>query len=240
MTNPLTPPLVALHVEGAAQRLRSSYLRVSKYAIWAAMLVGCPLLVFSREFFQLYLKEAYAAHAVAAPVMSIAIISLAVAFTNYMVWLIASAVGDIGRLMRRLFLAQMVNLGLTLYFVAGLGMGAIGAALASLIVAAVSSVVFYLPEGMRLTGLTVGEWWRRTVMPGLFPGLVACLALAGLERSFGSPQEWLELAFYSAAGGAVYVGVILLLCLDEKERSDVREALEQIMLRIRTTLRPVN
>jgi O-antigen/teichoic acid export membrane protein len=232
VTAPLEPPIVAMYAAGDMLRLQRAYLKGGKYVVWTTLFVATPLIVFREEVFQLYLGEAYAAHVAAGAVTALVLLGLSLASANDMVWVIARAAGDVGPLMRRLCMVQLANLGLTIYLVGVHEMGAIGAAVSSLVMVAIAVPFLYLPEACRLTGLKKRDWIRQTIWPGYQPAVAAALALILLKLVF-RPQSWLALGLCSAIGGVVYTLYLLRFCLDANEKRDARLVMHRILERVR-------
>lgn len=231
VTAPLDPPLVALYAANDNARLRDAYVRGGKYVMWASLLVATPLIVFRNEVFQLYLGEAYAEHVTAAVVTALLLLGLSLASANEMVWKIARAAGDVGPLMRRLCLVQLANLILTIYLVAVHRMGAVGAALSSMLMVAISVPLLYLPEACRLTGLQRRVWLRRTLVPGYLPAVVSGGALLVLQTVV-EPESWTALLLCCAIGCLVYVVFLLGVCLERSERRDLRTLSSRAMVAV--------
>jgi O-antigen/teichoic acid export membrane protein len=231
VTNPLSPPLVAMHAANDRSRLRNAYLRGCKYGMWASLFVATPLIVFREEVFQLYLADAYTQYAAAGTVTAISLLGLSIVATNQMIWRIAAAVGDIAPLKRRLVMVQLANLALTIYLVGVHQMGAIGAALSSLIMAIIAVPFLYFPEACRLTGLKRRDWIRRTVLPGYLPAMASALVLLPLQSIF-RPHSWLALALSGAIGALVYLLCLLRFCLEQNEKRDAKRLFSQAMARL--------
>ena len=70
-TEPLLPPLTAMHANQQLVRLTSAFLRSSRLIQWAGMIVVVPLVVFSHDLIHLYLGSEYEKHTSAATVMII-------------------------------------------------------------------------------------------------------------------------------------------------------------------------
>jgi peptidoglycan biosynthesis protein MviN/MurJ (putative lipid II flippase) len=128
-------------------------------------------------------------------------------------------------------MVQLANLGLTIYLVGVHKMGAIGAALSSLVMVAVAVPFLYLPEACRLTGLKKRDWIRQTIWPGYQPAVAAALALI-LSKVVFRPQSWLALGLCSAIGGVVYTLYLLGFCLDQYEKRDVGLVMNRILKRV--------
>jgi Na+-driven multidrug efflux pump len=129
-------------------------------------------------------------------------------------------------------LIQGTNLALTFVLVGVLHMGAIGSAMATLIVTALGNPLLYWPLGRRLVGVSSPTWLRETIWPGFLPALSGMIVWVGLERLL-RPATWLMLGACTAIGMAVYVMVLLRFCL----RGPDRDALAAIIGKVRALLK---
>ncbi len=136
---------------------------------------------------------------------------------------IAHATGNIRRLAVLVLFGQLVNLGLTFYFVGVLKMGAVGAALSTFLVAAIIAPLFLWNIGLRMVNLGLGEWFRRTAWPGLLPTAAGSAAWLALQWMV-APAGWVHLVGCVLAGAVVYVLVLALFCLQSTDRNDLRHA----------------
>jgi hypothetical protein len=106
-------------------------------------------------------------------------------------------------------------------------MGAIGSAAGTLV-----SVLLWVPLvmwrfGLNLLGLKFGEWFRAAVWRGILPSIVAGLFGWGW-RSWVQPETIPELLLAAAVVSGVYVLSILLFCLDQDERLQIKQIFEKI------------
>ncbi len=217
---PLQPALTAMHATGSKHGLRSAYLRGGRYALWASLLLVIPLMVFRHEVLRLYLRETYDKYPSAATVMMLLLAAFPVAYGNVMLPKIAQATAQLRPLAIRTVFMQALNLALTLYFVWGRGMGAVGSAWATFLVVTFVYPAMNWPLGWRLAGVGWREWLRETVGPGLLPGAGATIVCLGLQE-MAPPQTWLSLGAYVTAGAACYVMLLFVFCLQPVDRQDL-------------------
>jgi O-antigen/teichoic acid export membrane protein len=218
MSGPLQPALTAMHTVGSKDRLKNAYLRGGRYALWAAMFVATPLMLFRNELFALYIGEPYMKSAV---VMLLMLASFPLVYGNGMLPTLAYVTGQIKSWSIRGTAMHMTNLVLMLYFVGALKMGAVGAALATLLVGTIGEALLMLPLGLRMAELSRLRWIRETMIPGLLPALVTA-GLWAVSKRFYTPTTWVSLGSCTAFGLACYVAVLFAFCLSEDERRDVR------------------
>jgi len=226
--SPLLPPLTALHAKGDNAGLRYLYLRGGRVTLWAVLLPATFLVIYRQELMELYVGAKFSA---AAAVMAILLCTFPIGIGHCMRWAIAYATGDIRRLALIVLFNQLVNLSLTFYLVGVAKMGAMGAALATFLVAAILGPLLLWNIGFRMIDVTLREWLARTAIPGLLPaagGAAAWLAI----RAVTEPESWLQLAASGLAGAAVYAAVLGAFCLQPVDRNDLRH----VWNRLRTTL----
>ncbi len=216
---PLMPALTAMHALNKQQALRNAFIRGGRYTLWFTLLFIAPVLVFRHELLGLYLGEEYATYRDAAAVMLLrcAVIPLAGGVT--MIGRIAVARGRIKALSIVQLSVELANLGLTLYFVAVLHMGAVGCALAGLLTVGISHVVILWPMGLKMSGASPGGFVRRTLLRGLAPAL-ASSAVALLLREWFAPATWGSVIGLVVAQAALYVAVAVL-CSTGYDRENV-------------------
>ena len=114
----------------------------------------------------------------AAAVMVLLLAQYPLSFTSMMLPLIAEARAELRAMTILGIITHAANIGLTIYLVAAMGLGAFGAALSRLVIS-LASQPFYMPLGIRLSGVTWRHWLHETVWLGLAPAVlvVACKAL---------------------------------------------------------------
>jgi len=214
---PLLPPLTAMHAEGRQDRLRNAYVRGGRYALWGALFLAVPLIVYRQELMLLYVGEQYIS---AATVMGLLLLGFPLSYGNVMMFSIAQAVGQVRSWALRGISVHLVNLLLTLYFVGKLEMGAVGSALATFLVFAVGNPLLFWPLGRRLVGLPVGAWVKDTMWPGLMPGLAGAAAWLSLQ-TFVHPTGWFALAVCAVSGWLVYGIVLFRFSLRGPDRAEL-------------------
>ena len=192
-------------------------LRGGRYALWVSLGVAAPLAIYAREFIALYLGERY-------PQAAIVIVLFMAIFPftqpNALLAKAAMATGRVREFFLPAFLFQLAGLGLMLYFAAWRGLGAVGVTLALSAITIGSQILYYWPLQLRMTDARFGDFLRRTLVPGLAPALAGSAAWIGLKLA-APPASWTLLGLEAAAGGLVYLAVLVGFCLDAGERRDL-------------------
>lgn len=226
-TQTAQPALTALHATDDAHRLGVAYLRGSRYALWLTCFVAIPVMIFSRELMSLYLGPKYAEFSATSTVLVLIFALFPLWYTTLLLSRIAEATAKVRLFSIYAVLMNLTNLGLSLYFVIGLGYGAKGAAAARL-VAALLAWPFVVHLGLLLARVTFRQWLFETIWLGWLPcvtgGAVWFLLKLGLAQT-----TWLKLGGSVAAGCVVYA-VTVLLCLRPDERRDLRRLLVRLGL----------
>jgi O-antigen/teichoic acid export membrane protein len=230
LTAPIVPSLIGLHATNEHDRLRNAYYRYGRYFIWANVMLALPLVIYRQELISLYVGPQYMT---SATVMAILFMATFVGLGNDALPKMAIALGR----MRYLALAsvgmQAFNIGLTLYLVGVLQLGAIGSALGSAITAVTLQPLAELLIAHRLLGIRLDHWLRRTVLPGFLPAVGGSAVWLGI-RLLDSPDSWLKLFLYSAAGGLVYIALALGVFVRTEQG-----ALQMVWMRLRGRHDPV-
>lgn len=221
--NPVMPALTAMHATGAEGGLRSAFLRVGRYSLWTALFIGVPILVYAKEIVLLYVGPLFLDSATVAVLM---VSTLPLAFACAMIPNIAIAKGVVRPMAIRVIVMQGFNLVVTLFFVGVLQMGSVGSALGTFVTYWVMYPLVLLPFGLRIVGVTLGDWLRQTVMPGFIPALVSGLVMWVLREVF-RPESWAQLGCLVACGGIVYVGLLLGFCLSGQDRQELARLLSR-------------
>lgn len=224
---PLQPQLIAMYVSGNRQRIRSAYYRINKYMMWATVLVVAPLIIFRNEIVVLYVGVEYIK---AATVLMLILIPLPLYVSNVMIMRIAPAINQVRSTTSRELLSECVNMGLTIYFVAALHIGALGSALATCLVGIISQVVLFIPLSVTLLNIEVKQWLTQTLLPGLMPGMMSCVIWIVLEKYY-SPQTWMSLAFCALGGGVFYCLILLIFGLKDFERLELIKGCQRLLAR---------
>lgn len=233
-TNPVVPVLTALHATDQNERLTRVYLRFGRISIWTYLLMTLPFIIFSHELVGLYVGDEFR---VAATVMPLLLIAHMPGLGNSMLYKLAIARGSMREISLRSICAQVVNLCLTFLFVGCMRLGAIGSSLASFLVLSTLMPVLHVPLGLRLANVDFRTWLYRTNLPGFLPGVVTAAFWVGL-RQWHAPDSWWLLALYATAGYAVFLSVMLGLCLQEEDRRDLSTVVAQVRHHVNAMLHP--
>jgi Na+-driven multidrug efflux pump len=174
-------------------------------------------MVYAHEFVTLYVGSVYEQ---AAPVMRLSLLMFPIAYGNTMFVYICEAKANNRLFAIRFLVMNVINLILTLIFVIGFRFGAIGSALATACSFAVVYPLSMWPTGRRLVGVDGATWFRRTIVPGLLPGIASGLVMVSLKL-FVTPETWFSLLTCATAGAATYLVVLLRSCLGEDDKADI-------------------
>jgi O-antigen/teichoic acid export membrane protein len=224
VTQPLFPVLTAMYATNERQRIINLYLRYGRYYTWLYMFIILPLVVFNQELMTLYIGKAYT---MAGTIMVLLLTGLAVCAGNEMTYKLANAMGKLKGLAIRALIVQLCNLGLTLYLVGIVKMGALGSALASFLSAGVLSTLIEFPYGLKLSGVTFKQYVREIVIPGYMPGLIALLVFLCF-KIFAPPVSWLQLVSYTFIGCSCYITVLIAFCLQPKDKQELIQFYQKI------------
>lgn len=227
-SSPLQPAITAMHAKGDMAGLQRAYLRGNRIALWVMLLVCVPFMVFGTPLSVLYVGDDYVASGV---VMLWVALSFCLSQSSEMLYRVALASAKV----RGFFIAsigtQIVNVGLTVALVAYFGMGAIGAALASVATASASHFLIFWPMGARMARVSFARFWRETLWPAILPASVSAATCLLLNRIV-SPDTWLQLGLCAVAGGTVYLATLLLLGLQAEDRRDLASVLHSVRGRL--------
>lgn len=225
---PLNPVLTGMHATGQKQRLANTYLRGGRLALWATLFLAVPLIVYRNEILRIYLDHKFAEFQAAATVLLLLLTTYALSYPSVLLSRISIATANLGPFVRRRFLAQLCNLTLAIYLISKCAMGAIGCALATLIIALVFQPTVFWPLGLRLMKIPRVRFVRETLVPGLMPALVAVSINEGI-RLLVQPHYWLPVGGCVMLGMLVYVAVLAVFCLTPTDRHDLGAMKKRLM-----------
>ncbi|HSW02342.1 MAG TPA: hypothetical protein VLI39_19415 [Sedimentisphaerales bacterium] len=214
---PIHPIITGMHAMGAKERFRNAYLWGGRVGAWVILAVSLPAIIYSGPVISLYAGETYAAGAI---VMSLTLAGYILSSGNWMAWCISAAKAQMRPLGIRACLTQAVGVVAILVLAGWWGLGAMGAAMASFVVLALSDVLLTLPLALRLAEVRLETWIEKTLIPGLAPGCVAAVVWVYLERVV-VPDTWTEVGLCVAAGALCYVAVLLGCCLGPQDKQDL-------------------
>ncbi len=228
-TAPLLPQLITMHATGRHEQMRRLYLRGGRYGLWVVLCIALPAMVYCRELITLYLGPEYIETAF---VMVVALVTVICSFPNWMLSYLCQAKDQMRPIAVRVAILLVLRVGLILYIVGWLGLGALGMAGAGLI-AVVAYSAISLPLGWRLVDVRPAQWFREVIVKGAVPGAIALLAWLGLEI-LHPPSTWAMLGLYVTTGLLLYLLVLVLYSFDTYERTYVRKAISGIAGSYRT------
>lgn len=226
MTQPLVPVVTAMHATGDKVRLGNTFLRYGRYYTWTFLFFSVPLMIFRYEFIDLYVGEQFK---LAGIVILLLLTESVLSLGAFMLYTIAVATGRMKELAIRNLIIQLSNLGLTLYLVWGLKMGAYGSALSTFITHMIGGPLFEIPLALNIAQIKFKRYFLETVIPGNIPAIITVGLLFGL-RYIKSPASWLELIFFSAIGCFCYV-LVLFFFLQTNDKRDVAKMLTKLKLK---------
>jgi O-antigen/teichoic acid export membrane protein len=220
---PMQPPLTAMHALGATERLKNTYLRGGRYALWGSILFAFPMIIFRNEIMGLYAGREYLA---AGTVMALLMAVFPVVYGNVMMSHLAHAKAELRPWAIRAIIIHSANLILTVYLVGNLKLGAVGSALGTFLVSVVGAPLLYWPLGLRLAGVNFRQFAGQTLGPGMVPGLAGAV-LWIMAQHYMEPSSWFRLGICVAAGLVSYFAV-LAFCLKPYDRDLVRQVLAKV------------
>ena len=169
----LQPALTGMNAIGQQDRLRRTFLRMSRLLLWAFLFFGVPASIFHDEIWSVWLGQRSRAVAPGAIVMILLFAKALFVFPQPVIAQIALAKARNGPLALRVWVIELSTVALAFYLVTQRNMGAIGLATATLAVTAVGNPLLLWPFGLRMTETRFVDFLRETIIPGLLPALVA-------------------------------------------------------------------
>lgn len=214
---PLQPALTAMHALEDKARLARTAVRGGRYGLWVSLIAGAPLAIYAAPFTDLYLGPQFSdAGLVLALFMGLFLVAQPVSLLP----MIAVATARVREFNLAAFVSTLACLALTLVLVGWLDSGAIGVALALLIVTALAQLFYFWPLLLRMTGLTATEFASGVLARGLPPAAAGALVWLTLAV-IAPPESWLALFVYGGVGALAYFGVLFAFCLDDSEKSAI-------------------
>ena len=215
---PAQTALTSMHADGNQDRFANLVFRGGRYALWAALIVAVPMLVFADDFIALYLEQEQYARAALAIVLFMLILPFT--YPTAMLAMAAMAKAEVRSFFLPAFLFQLAGLVLMVLVVTLTDLGAVGMVLSLLLITALSQVTYYWRFCLKLTKRTLAQFWRQVLRPGLTPALATLGFCLGLDAVIGQ-NSWLSLILSGMASALVYLGILLGFCLSVDERQDV-------------------
>ncbi len=223
-SQPLQPVMTAMHALEDRQRLGRTVFRGGRYAIWVAMSVATPLVIFADTFIELYLGSDYSSAS-----MVIIIFMIIFPFTQptALLAMTAIAMARVREFFLPAFLFQAAGLGLMILFTTQTDLGAIGVTLSLTIITVMSQLLYYWPFCLKVTDSSFTDFVSQVLIPGYSPAIGASFIWLALKFTV-LPQSWLVLALCAAVGMIVYLIVLFGFCLNQNEKRDLRLILSKV------------
>ena len=219
----LQPALTSMHATNKQGGLRRAYLRGNRYYLWATLAVAVPLLVFPRELVSLYVGESYI---LAGTVAMIMYGYYPLRWASEMLYRVALATARVRGYFTVSMIAGLSKVAISILLVGKFQMGALGAALSTLVVGTFFQLGFFWPMGLRMLDLPFRRYLRETLLPGWAPAGVAAVTCYVVKSSLPA-TSWLALGVDVAVGLLVY-GLVLLAFLRPEDRTDLARLLRHI------------
>ena len=213
----IIPVLTTYHARGELEQMRRAILRGSRYVLWSSLLLTLPLVIFRNEFVMLYAGSAYLQ---AANVLGLLLLLFPLMPPGYLFAPLAVATGRNRGFAIANISVQVIKLCLTIYLVMVLRLGSFGCAVSTLAIVGLGHILVFSPLTLRMVGLTFRRYAKAVILRGYLPALSGSLVWFGMAFWI-HPASWISLAVCGASGSIIYIGTLLLLCLDADERSDL-------------------
>lgn len=220
----LYPVVTSMHAVGATDRIRSVYLRGGRIVLWITLLIGLPAALYAEPIILRYVGEDFIE---AAAIMVLMLATLPITGGVWMIWQVSNATGRVRGTSLYVLGTQAAIMAVAYYMVRIAGWGATGAAVAVFAASIVPEFLVLWPLGLKLSGARFGEWTRETLIPGLTPGIIASVAWSGLGLLV-QPQSWTALGLCTLAGMLCYGVVLLVFCLEPKDREDLAKVMGKV------------
>lgn len=226
---PLSPVIVGLYVDGQSEKLKNSYLRLGRYAMWGVLIIIAPFLVHYEQIIRLYVGETYLS---AGTVLILLLACYPIVYGNILHTSLANAQIRMRSLALRESISAGANLSLTLLLVGYYQLGAVGAAIATFIVYGLGSILLFWPLGKGMAGATWREVWREILFPGIVPFLTV-LAIMKLLALLYPALTWVAILFHAWLGVSLYL-VILWFVAKDVDRSQLQQGLSSLVAYVRS------
>ena len=224
---PLTPHMVAVHATGRLGALQTLYTRTSRYYMWAALFVTTALVAFRQELWSRYLGPELQVYESVPLVMVLLLARYWIEGPVCLMGMAAYAMHRMRKLSILVIASSISNVAITVYFVHFLHMGAVGSALGTLISTSIWTLFAMWKFSLDLLGLEFRVWVKGVLWQGALPSVVAGLfALAW--RYWLQPDTIPELVLAEAIVACLYALTILLFCLDEDERRQLKQLFAKV------------
>ena len=223
-SQPIQPALTAMHSTNDHALVASAALRAGRFALWASLLIGTSLAIYSTEFVRLYVGEAFSSSSTI-----IVLFMLIFPFTHATVLLpmTAIAAARVKAFFIGFFLSQVISLTLTYYAAAHYGFDAVGVTLILTVTTILSQLLYFWPLHLKLAQISKRQFVIDVLVFGYLPAILASPIWITLKWTV-MPDSWISLGLCAIAGGAVYLFTLIVFCLNSDDRSDLRAILRKL------------
>lgn len=221
------PPMISMYANNEMGRMRRTYYRASKYALWAILFVVTPLLSHSVEILNLY---AGIENTNAALVMVFLLLRYPMQLLNALLPQTVRAIGRTNMLAIPMICGELFTAIAVFVAVALLGYGALGAAITSFAVSLIVELFVLLPIGI---GLIQGSL-RDTLLKSFLPGCLPCLVSLAVGFCFKSASiSGIGQLLISLSPGCIVYALIAILLFDEADRRDLKGLASKVTSKFR-------
>lgn len=217
MGETVVPSLTAMNATEQHERLGKVYLRFNRLALLLFMLPAVPLMVFRGELITLYVGAEFAP---AATVLLLLMANASLGKGYGMLYKLGIAKGRMKFLAITGLALQAGNLALTLVLVGIFELGAVGAALSTFVVGVGIRSVVLIPYSLRLAGVSVADWFTRTLLPGYLPAVIAGVLGLVLRAYIMTSLRWSTVGILIAVTCTAYLFSAYLFGLKREDKQD--------------------
>lgn len=222
---PMMTSMVSLQ---QGDRLRSSFLRGTRYSLLIGALPALLLVVFAEPFLHHWVGQDFAR--VSAPVLQLIMLQFLFCLPERMAYNVNIACGRMGGPVVVSLLCGVLNIVLSIVFVRFAGMGLLGIAAGSVISLMIVSV-YGIHYALRLLALPAGEWLRSGCMRAVLSA-GPCLLVSVAVRLAWPASSLLEVLVQFAVCSIAYAAGSWFVGLDRSDRRQVLDAARRLLGRV--------
>lgn len=222
---PMMTSMVSLH---QTDRLRSTFLRGTRYSLLIGLLPALLLVALADPFLRHWVGDDFAR--VSGPVLQLLMVQFMLCLPERMVYNVNIAFGRMGGPVKIALVGGLLNIVLSIALVK-MGWGLMGVALGS--AAALALVAFYCTfYALRLLGVSAVQWFKEGCLRAMLCGLPLAGFLALLRRTW-EPANLVMVFLQFALGSLVYAGTVWMWGLRTDERGQLLALLAKAWSRVR-------
>lgn len=221
---PLQPVMTAMHAVDDKERLSRTLLRGGRYALWVALAIGAPLTIYADDFIAIYLGPGFEQAAI---VTILFMIMFPFTKPTALLGMLAIANGQVRAFYLPAFLFQLLGLVLMLILVRAVDHPAVVVTLALTLITVGSQLFYYWGMCLRMGAVSFADFCRGVLIPGHLPAAAGSVVWVILKFSV-SVDTWTSLLMVSLAGGAVYIIVLYLYCLEQQDREGLQKMVSKL------------